>query len=252
MSALTIPSRYCGPPSSGNGGWIAGALAALLAGPSAEARAGWPAIRVSLRLPPPLETELSVREAEPDVQALHDDRVVAQAELANSGLVEVPAVDLATARAAEASYAGLVRHPFATCFSCGPAREPGDGLRIFPGEVAPGRVAASWTPDPRVLDPELAAEQAGWLPVTWAAVDCVGGWSCDLIGRPMVLGQITARVDALPAPGEPHVLVGEHRGDEGRKTFTASTLYDRRGQVVACAQHVWITVDPGTFGPSPR
>ena len=63
--------------------------------------------------------------------------------------------------------------------------------------------------------------------VTWAALDCVGGWSQDLAGRPCVLGRMTARLDALPAVGEPHVVVGRHLGDDGRKSFTASTLYDR-------------------------
>ena len=27
---LIVPSRFCGPPSSGNGGWTAGALATLI------------------------------------------------------------------------------------------------------------------------------------------------------------------------------------------------------------------------------
>ena len=31
---------------------------------------------------------------------------------------------------------GLTSHPFPTCFACGTDREPGDGLRIFPGPVA--------------------------------------------------------------------------------------------------------------------
>ncbi|MFN3602998.1 MAG: hypothetical protein ACK4UY_16580, partial [Dietzia sp.] len=49
---LTVPSRFCGPPSSGNGGWSAGALAALAA-PGAP-------VRVTLRRPPPLETPMPV------------------------------------------------------------------------------------------------------------------------------------------------------------------------------------------------
>ena len=37
---------------------------------------------------------------------------------------------------------------------------------------------------------------------------------------------MTARVDALPVVGEEHVVVGQDRGHDGRKTFTAATLYD--------------------------
>ena len=64
----------------------------------------------------------------------------------------------------------------------------------------------------------------------------------------MVLGRMTARVDDLPVIGEPHVVVGEGRGQDGRKTFTASTLYDADGRVVATAEHTWIAVDAELFG----
>ena len=60
------------------------------------------------------------------------------------------------------------------------------------------------------------------LAATWAALDCLGGWAGDLTERLMVLGRMTAVVDDLPVIGEPHVVTGEHRGDEGRKTFTAA------------------------------
>jgi hypothetical protein len=42
-------------------------------------------------------------------------------------------------------------------------------------------------------------------------------------------------------------VVGGARGSEGRKTFTAATLYDADGRVVAAAEHVWIAVDPADF-----
>ena len=84
--------------------------------------------------------------------------------------------------------------------------------------------------------------------MTWAALDCVGGWAGDLEERLMVLGGMTARVDSLPVVGDEHVVVGQARGQDGRKTFTASTLYDPDGRIVAVAEHVWIAVDPAAFG----
>ena len=60
---------------------------------------------------------------------------------------------------------------------------------------------------------------------------------------------MTARIDTLPVVGEEHVVVGHFRGREGRKTHTASTLYDADGRVVATAEHTWIQVDPDPFVP---
>jgi hypothetical protein len=246
---LVIPQRFCGPPVSGNGGFSAGALAQHLPG-GATGTDGWPEIEVTLHLPPPLDTPMPVRIDEGGATAEHDGRVVAVARLSRSPLTPAASVDADLARSAQARFPGLLQHPFGTCFACGPQRAPGDGLRIFPGEVDTGLVAATWTPHPSLAadaDPYLEGAHRTSLPVTWAALDCVGGWSEDLLGRPMVLGRMTARVDALPVIGEEHVVVGEHRGSQGRKTFSAATLYDSDGRVVATAEHTWISVDPEDF-----
>ena len=148
-------------------------------------------------------------------------------------------------------YPGLGNHPFPTCFACGTDRAEGDGLRIFPGPVGGDRgfVASLWVPhaeDAESGDLVDGVERCG-SGTTWAALDCVGGWSEDLEGRPCVLGRMTARVDAFPVVGEPHVVVGRHLSTDGRKSFTASTLYDADGRVVATARHTWIQVDPSVF-----
>ncbi|WGX95923.1 hypothetical protein [Nocardioides sp. L-11A] len=96
-------------------------------------------------------------------------------------------------------------------------------------------MAATWTPYDSAV------------PVAWAALDCPGGWASDLEGRPSVLGRMTAEVRSLPRTSERYVVVGELRGVEGRKTFTAATLYGPDDEVVATAEHVWITVDPQDF-----
>ena len=154
---------------------------------------------------------------------------------------------LEEARAAEARFAGHDFHPFPTCFACGTGREVGDGLRIFPGRVPDSssgatRVAATWTPHPSVVADSLAS-----LPITWAALDCIGGWAGDLTERLMVLGTMTADVVDLPRVGEAHVLVGAARGTAGRRTMTASTLYDPDGRAIASAEHVWVAVDVADF-----
>lgn len=238
---LTIAPRFRGPTSSGNGGWTSGAIAAYLApGP----------VRVMLRTPPPLDVAMDVELVDVDgvetARATHGDLLVAEAAPADADVAPVPAVDAATARAAEASYAGHRSHPFPSCFACGTGRGEGDGLRIFPGRVADDdqgrvRVAATWTPHP-----SLGGDAAS-LPVTWAALDCVGGWAGDLEERLMVLGSMTAQVRDLPRVGEEHVVVGSARGTKGRRTFTAATLYAADGRVLGTAEHIWIAVSPEDF-----
>lgn len=234
---LSVPSRFCGPTSSGNGGWTAGALAAYLSpGP----------VRVTLRKPPPLDTPLEVTFEGDTATASRDGVVIAVASPATSDLVPVEAVSVDVARAAQSSYAGLAFHPFPSCFVCGTGREAGDGLRIFPGRVADDdegrvRVAATWTPDPSLGSPTAS------LAVTWAALDCIGGWAGDLAQRLMVLGTMSALVHDLPRVGEEYVVVGGGRGTEGRRTNTASALYTTDGVLVATAEHIWIAVDPADF-----
>ena len=233
MTQLVVPARFNGPARSGNGGFVAGSLADVV--PDSGRRT----VEVTLRRPPPLDTALGVT-TEDGVTTLGDDAgPVATARVVEESLDAVDEVPPDVAADAMLRYPGLGHHPFPTCFACGPERAEGDGLRIFPGPVGGdrGHVASVWVPHPGHDD----------VATTWAALDCVGGWSEDLEGRPCVLGRMTARVDALPVVGEPHVVVGRHLSTEGRKSFTASTLFDADGRVVAVARHIWIQVDPALF-----
>jgi hypothetical protein len=254
MTDLLVPARFCGPPSSGNGGWTAGAMAELVHGHPTDHADAWPAITVTLRRPPPLDTPVATTDRDGVTVAADDHGTVAEATSSKDPLTEVDSVPVEIARAAEASYAGWSSTPFPSCFTCGPDRAEGDGLRIFPGPVdkVDGRllVASSWIPHPSTSEDFHAYHDdnpRASLPVTWAALDCPGGWAGELGSYPAVLGRMTARVDTLPMIGEEHVLVGHARGREGRKIHTACTLYDSDGRVVASAEHVWITVDPSTF-----
>jgi hypothetical protein len=248
---LVVPARFCGPTSSGNGGWTSGAVAGLVeACPTDHART-WPTVEVTLRRPPPLDAPLRVSSTGDLTVVEDDDGRVAEARAVDRAIDPVGPVPADEARAAEASYAGFAEHPFPRCFVCGPGRDEGDGLRIFPGRVGEARVAATWTPHPSVAEDYHAYvddERRAAAPVTWAAMDCVGGWTGDLLGRPMVLGRMTAQLLSLPHIGEEHVVVGEWRGAEGRKMSTAATLYDSAGREVARAEHVWIAVDVAKFG----
>lgn len=225
MDSLIIPHRFNGPPDSGNGGYVAGRLAA---GHGEDAvRDG---VTVILRSPPPLDTPLNVSSDAVRLR-LHDgERLLAEALPGRVEASPIPAVPHETAVAATAEYPGLsVDTPFAKCFVCGPARQ--DGLRLFPGPVAADTVAAPWTPDDSLeMEPGII----------WAVLDCPGGWAGDLLERPALLGTMTARVPELPAVGEPCVVLGRLLRREGRKAFTTTTLYGRDGRLLGQADQTWI------------
>lgn len=250
---ITLGRRFRGPELSGNGGYTAGRLAAALL--ASGAPAGGPAdhgpVTVTLRQPPPLDEAMTVEPLdEGSGLALMDgENVVATATPGAFASGTVAAVDFETATAARAAYRGAAGHPFPGCFVCGPARAPGDGLRLAPGLIGPGRTACVWVPDPALL---LAGESEHTLHSTvgpefaWAALDCPGGWTSDIDNRPLVLGRMTAYCATPPQVGRPHVVVGQLLHEEGRKTFTSTCLYDR-DRLVGRAEHVWIAVDPAAF-----
>jgi len=247
VDEITVARRFCGPPGSANGGYTAGLLAsAYRLDHTARLDDTADAVEVTLRRPPPLDTAMAVRRTDDSASLFVDDLLVAQARAGELGAELVEAVSFGDARQAETAYAGLAGHPFPGCFTCGPDRQPGDALGLRPGAVDGGRTACTWTPHESLArddDNGLARPE-----FVWACLDCPGGWTADVVGRPMVLGRITANIDAPAEIGERHVVMGQLLGHEGRKTFTATSLYDSDGRVVARAEHVWIAVDPSTFG----
>ncbi len=214
MTTLRIARRFNGPPGSANGGISAGLLAAHVSEPVVD---------VTLRRPPPLEVDLEVV----DGRLLCDGDLVAEAVPGSVDVSPPPSVGLDRAAAAAATYQGLTAHPFPTCFVCGPDHPT--GMHLFPGPVG-DVVACTWTPH----------DSSAVL--VWAALDCPGGWSVDITGRPMVLGRMACRIDALPDAGVPHVVQGWLLGSAGRKVYTGSALYDSTGQVLAVAQSTWVTL----------
>ncbi len=216
-------------------------------GCAGRAPAGHGAVRVRLHAPPPLATPLPVEvTADGRSRRPRTGAPVLTATRVGADLPVLDPVDLATAERAAGRFDGLGDHPFPTCFVCGPDRLPGDGLRLTPGwlEDRDEETACVWVPDDSV---DLAQ--------TWAAMDCPGGWSGGLAGRPMVLGTMTARVERPAVPGERCVVVGRHLGTDGRKTRSAATVWSvgapddhREPELLGTAEHVWIQVDPAAFG----
>ena len=225
---VTIASRFCGPPHSGNGGYCSGLAAAGIEGP----------VEVTLRRPPPLDQALRV---ERDTGVVLNDagEVVVEARPARLALeVPPPAPSFEDAEAMSRRFRGFTIHAFPTCFVCGPVRAPGDGLRIFPGGSADDRlVSAPWVPDR-----SLAGAGGRIAPeFLWSALDCPGYFAVAVSGERAVLGRMTAEVEPTIAPGERCVVVGWPIARSGRKLEAGTALYDAGGALRGRSRQTWIT-----------
>ena len=159
--------------------------------------------------------------------------------------IEAPdPIGLGDAVEAAKGYPGFILHPFPTCFVCGPERDEGDGLRIFPGPVTGRRiVAAPWTPDHT-----LAGADGRVRPeFIWAALDCPGAFANGFPKIQMVLGRLAARLERSVEPGEQCVVVSWSAGVEGRKHFAGTALFGVDGELRATARATWIRLtQPGS------
>jgi hypothetical protein len=230
---VVIEERFCGPPDSGNGGYVCGLVAGVL-GQEAE---------VTLRRPPPIGRAMVVRQSAKGGVTLFDGEEVVAEALPGRLQIEAPdPVSFSQAGEAARHYPGFARHPFPTCFVCGPERGEGDGLRIFPGPVAGRQVfAAPWTPDPSLAGSDgLVGPE-----FLWAALDCPGAFAHGFPESTMVLGRLGARLLEPVRPGQQFVIVAWPEGVEGRKHFAGTALFRADAELVAVAKATWIRVVPG-------
>lgn len=231
MQQVTIPARFNGPPTSGNGGYVAGTVAAFVDGVAS----------VRLHSPPPLETPLRVVPTDTGVEIFHEEKLVASGKSTQLELQVPLAPAIEAARAARERFPGFEKHLFPTCFVCGPGRPHGDGLELFTGPVEGSALyACPWSPAEDLLD-----ETGHVLPVfVWSALDCPSGFGA--FGdheRPMLLGELSLEQYA-PVPGEEELLVyAWPMGSERRKFYGGAAVATGAGEVLAAARATWIAID---------
>jgi hypothetical protein len=242
---IEIAHRFRGPPESGNGGYVCGAIAELLDGTALAAHMER-AVEVTLRSPTPLDTPLLVRREDDTLSIHHGAHLVAEARLTDLAL-DIPAApgyEIAWA-ARQNSHSLLKRssrrfpdgvgvHP--VCFCCGAQHE--DGLQVYAAPIDDGAIVAAAWPTKAVW-----AGADGNLPARfiWTALDCPGQFAFHAAGiRTGMLGRLCARVEHPIAAGERCVVSGWRIGIEGRKFFAGTAVYDERGKLCAYAKAVWI------------
>ena len=237
MPTEVIEARFRGPDGVGNGGYVAGRMAALLGTQPAEVtlRRGWP-----------LDVPLAITRGEGLVRA-SDAAGNTIAEAREAPLDLTPPAPPSPAEAAAATrwfLDGPFTHSAGRCFVCGSAWAEGVGLRVFTGRVPgrPGIAAALWRPATGFAGPDgrVAPE------FLWSALDCAGSFAftVDTAPQPMLLGRMTGRLDAAVEPGEPCIVLGWQIGREGRKLHAGTAIFGADGGVRGLARALWVTPPP--------
>ena len=236
---IRFDQRFQGFTDGALGGYAAGVVAKRIDGPA----------EVNLRSLPPMERELELSESEGGFE-LHDgDTLVLEARSTTFEL-EIP--ESPTMEEAEAAGQALVHdegtHLHPACFTCGPDRAEGDGLRLFMGR-RPGHdhmLAAAWSPHPDLADAggELAEE------LVWAALDCPTIWSVWSRERPAAIPtdsfSVLARqrlelIEPVPAGGA--VIVSAWSIErEGRKNLCGAAIHNADGRLLVRADSLLVEV----------
>ena len=226
---LVISHRYRGPPTSGNGGYTCGMLAAAASKP----------VEVRLIRPPPLDRTLEiVEDRETSGLLLMDGAEVVASATPKTFELEVPkAPSYEEALAAVSHYEGFQEHAYSDCFVCGPARSRGDGMRIFASPIAGmDLVAAAWMPDR-----SLVGQDGKVLPeFMWASLDCPGFFATGVAARGPLLGTYAARIDRCVNLDTPCVVIGWALKHDGRKHVVGTAIFDNFGELCGRALATWI------------
>ena len=236
MPSVVIEPRFQGFEGIVLGGYVAGRLA------------GGRAAEVRLLRPAPVGRPLRMEARADGASALlHGEETLALARPADVDLEVPEPVAAEEAAAASRRYPGFLRHLFPSCFVCGPDRQEGDGLRIFPGSI-PGRaiLAALWTPNASLGGPD------GWVApeFVWSAVDCPSIWPLIQEAPPgskerVVTARLALRPVAPVRVGEPCVVMGWAVGGDDRFRVAGAALHSVDGRLLAVARHTLAVTDWG-------
>ncbi len=195
-----------------------------------------------MRKPVPLERDLEAKVERDSAQLLDGEETIIQAIRTRIELTQAAPITFEEAEQAAEKSPAFQNHPFPTCFTCGPERAPGDGLRIFPGRHKnengkPSIFAAPWTPDPgltnggAVVRPEFV----------WAAMDCPTGFAAGFPWQGTLVTGRLAVEQVLPVYAlRPYVVTSWPVGSEGRKFHAEAALHDSDGALCAKARATWI------------
>ena len=236
-SSVIINKRFCGPKTSGNGGYSAGLFAQIIDGPAA----------VMLQRPPPLDTPITLRSMDDGgFEAVHKNHVIAKIMPAT---VEIEPPKLPSKSGVQYAHDHFLddvdgEHMLPYCFVCGNKRASGDGLRLFTGPVPDSPINADfWTPTADLADDDGLVRPE----FLWAALDCPSAFALRNELRLSLLGKLAVEIHRRPHMDEKLTVAAWRTGADGRKYFSSSAIYDADNQIIAKANAVWIEINDPAF-----
>lgn len=240
QKSISIDARYCGPPTSGQGGYVSGLLATAL---------GEDICEVSLKSPIPLTQNLMLSSNADECRLFHDDKLLVSAK-AGTIKLDIPSCpNEEETKAASALYRGHGDQAlFTTCFVCGKDRHDSDAMRIFAGPVkdaeTKGLHAAHWIPDAS----HKRASGAVAPEFIWSALDCPGYFAGCAEGQFALLGRMTAHITGQLSVGEKATVIAWPIKTEGRKALVGTALFNEGSERIAVAEGLWIHINSNIFG----
>ncbi|MGH2954020.1 MAG: hypothetical protein ACRDK9_08375 [Solirubrobacterales bacterium] len=234
---LVIPERYRGFEDVAHGGYVAGLLTRSIDG----------AAEVVLRRPPPLGRPLVI---EPNgdtggVALCDGESVIAEATPAALELDVPRVVTFDEAQEASKAYPGHTAHPFPSCFACGPHRQRGDGLRLFPGRLNGSRIVAA------PFEPGALADGSEFLgsELAWAAVDCPQLWALMMDAPPdsperVVTSRLAGTVRDRIRANQRYVVMAWPAGRDGDRLHADAAIVSEEGEPIGVARQTAVVVGP--------
>ena len=226
--SILIDQRFCGPPNSGNGGYTAGLIAKHLNFPS----------EITLRSPPPLNRSMQLEQHDKKATLLDGTKLIAEAKVIDLALKVPEPISYDKAQSAKKITDAFDASSLSNCFVCGSKRQEGDGLRIRPGIIGQQKVAAPWIPLPNF------GNQEGYIKseFIWAVLDCPGAWAIQDETNYYLLGRMAAKELKPVKIGKKYIVLGWVIGQEGRKIWTGTAIYDESGNLHSKAKGTWIQI----------
>ncbi|TGM34002.1 hypothetical protein EHQ92_17870 [Leptospira biflexa] len=194
LESTEINEKYCGPPMSGNGGYIAGIIANQIQNNAAV---------VKIKAPAPLNQTLffsnDFESSRIKLIIKESNILIAEGQEDKDFYLDVPefnAKSIEEIRNPIQAYLGFKKHPFSTCFVCGTERKAKDGMRIFPAKISDQSKfnhlhGSFWNPWKELGD----SRGKIFNEIVWAALDCPGGFAVSFLDpRMIVLVKLRARL----------------------------------------------------------